>query len=464
MRYDLVIVGMGSGGLVAAEFASSLGLRVAAVERDRVGGDCLWTGCVPSKALLASAKVAHHLRTADRYGMSPVEPNIDLGAVWRRIHAVQAQIAGTDDDPARFEAMGVELVRGEARLVGANAVQVDGRTLEARRILLCTGSHPATPDVPGLEEAGYLTSENVFELERPPSSVVVLGGGPIGVELAQGLNRLGVRVTLLQKGDRLVPRDEPELGEILSRVLSDEGVDLHFGVEATGVTTTDGVKVVESKNGGRFEADGILVAIGRSPAIDGLGLEEIGVEVERRGIVVDDRMRTNVSSIYAVGDVAGRHHFTHTAAHEGAMAVRDMFFPGKSKASELVPWTTFTDPELAHVGMTVAEAQERKGVENVGVERVDLAHSDRARAEGTIEGRIVLVTVREKIVGAHILAPAAGEMIHELALAIDKGLKLRDLASLIHVYPTMTTSVNLLAADAAYRYARRFRWLAKLAR
>jgi len=464
VRYDLVIVGMGSGGLVAAEFAASLGLRVAAVERHRIGGDCLWTGCVPSKALLASAKVAHHVRTADRYGLRAVEPEIDLEAVWRRIRAIQEQIAETDDDPARYVAMGVELVQGEARLAGENAVAVGERMLETRRILVCTGSRPAVPAIPGLEEAGFLTSETVFELESPPRSIVVLGGGPIGVELAQALNRLGIRVTLLQKGDRLVPRDEPELAELLAGVLEDEGVDVRLGAEASRVTKERGLKIVESTNGERFEAEEILVAAGRTPTTDSLGLEDVGIEVTRCGIAVDERMRTSVSSIYAVGDVAGRYLFTHTAGHEAAMAVRDMFFPGKGKVSALVPWTTFTDPELAHVGMTIEEARAAHGDDDVAVDRVDLSHSDRARADGASAGRIVLVTARDKLVGAHILAPAAGETIHELTLAIRQGMKLRELASMIHVYPTMTTSINLLAAEAAYRYARRFGWLVRLAK
>ncbi|MBA3381673.1 MAG: FAD-dependent oxidoreductase [Actinobacteria bacterium] len=464
MSYDLVIVGMGSGGLVAGEFAASLGLRVAAVERSRVGGDCLWTGCVPSKALLASAKIAHHLRTADRFGIAAVEPDVDLAAVWRRIREIQRQIAETDDNPARYEAMGIEVVRGEARLEGAKTVAIGGRVLETRYILLCTGSRPATPSLPGLEEAGFLTSENVFELESPPRSIVILGGGPIGVELAQGMNRLGIRVTLLQKGDRLLPRDEPELAELLTSVLLEEGVDVRLAFEASRVERRGSLKAVESSKGEGFEVDEILVATGRTPTTDGLGLEKAGVAVGRRGIEVDGRMRTNVSSIYAVGDVAGRYHFTHSAGHEGAMAVRDMFFPGKGKVSDLVPWTTFTDPELAHVGLTVAEARERHGTKEVAVERADLSHSDRARADGTTSGRIVLITARDKLVGAHILAPGAGELIHEPALAIREGMKLRELASLIHVYPTMTTSINLLAAEAAYRYAGRFGWLTRFAR
>lgn len=461
MRYDLVIVGMGSGGIVAAEFAALLGVRVAVVERSRVGGDCLWTGCVPSKALLASAKVAHHMRTADGYGLGAVEPNVDLAAVWRRIRAVQEQIAATDDDPDRFEAMGIELVFGSARLAGPNAVAVGERVLETRRILLCTGSRPAVPPVPGLQEAGFLTSENLFELEHPPRSVVVLGGGPIGVEMAQAMNRLGIRVTLLQRGHRLVPRDEPELAELLADVLRREGVEVRFGTVASRATVESGRKVVHGADGERWEAGEILVAAGRTPTIDGLGLEEAGVELGARGVAVDGRMRTSVSSIYAVGDVVGRYLFTHSAGHEAGLAVRDMFFPGKGKVSDHVPWTTFTDPELAHVGLTVAEAEERHGANDVAVARVDLSHSDRARADGTSTGRIVLVTARDKLVGAHILAPAAGEMIHEPALAIRHRMKLRELATMIHVYPTMTTSINLLAAEAAYGYAQRYRWLVR---
>ena len=463
-RYDLVIVGMGSGGIVAAEFAASLGLRVAAVERDRIGGDCLWTGCVPSKALLAAAKVAQHMRTADRFGIAAVEPEIDLSRVWQRIRAVQEEIATTDDSPERFEALGIELVGGDARLAGPNAVAVGDRVLEARFVLLCTGSRPAVPDLPGLRAAGFLTSETIFELEDPPRSVVVVGGGPIAVELAQGLNRLGVRVTLLQRGDRLLPRDEPELTAIVAASLRGEGVDVRFGVDTQRVEAAEGRKAVLGTANGqteRWEAEELLVATGRTPLIEELGLAETGVNVGPRGIVVDKRLRTSVKSVYASGDVAGRWLFTHSAGREAAAALRDMFFPGKAKDIGLVPWCTFTDPELAHAGPTVAEAIERHGEGKVEVFRADLSHSDRARADGTDEGRIVLVAAGGKLVGAHILAPAAGELIHELALAIRQGLKVRDLGVMTHVYPTIATSVNAVGAEAAYEYAQRFGWLVR---
>jgi pyruvate/2-oxoglutarate dehydrogenase complex dihydrolipoamide dehydrogenase (E3) component len=465
-RYDLVIVGMGSGGMMAAEFAASLGLRVAVVERGRVGGDCLWTGCVPSKALLSSAKVAHHLRTADRWGLPATNPEIDTARVWARIRAVQHEIAATDDNPDRFRAEGVEIVAGSARLTGPHSVAVEGRELRTRFVLLCTGSRPAVPPVDGLVEAGFLTSENVFELERAPRRLVAIGGGPIAIELAQGLTRLGVAVTVLQKGGRVLARDEPELVDLLVRRLVAEGVDLRVDVDVRRVTVEDGVKVVAGTQGGepaRWECDDVLVSVGRQANVEGLGLEEVGVATGRRGVQVDERMRSTVPSIYAAGDVAGRFLFTHSAAHEALRAVRDMFFPGRGTVSDLVPWCTFTDPELAHVGLTEAEARERHG-DAVTVARIDLSHSDRARAAGEAEGRLTAVCgPGGRLLGAHILAPGAGEIIHEPALVISQRGRLGDLSRLIHVYPTVSTSLGQLAGEATFAWARRLRWVTRLA-
>ncbi|MDP9387677.1 MAG: FAD-dependent oxidoreductase [Actinomycetota bacterium] len=467
-RYDLVILGMGSGGMVAAEFAAGLGLSVAVVERSRVGGDCLWTGCVPSKALLASAKVAHHLRTAERWGLPALPaPEIDTALVWKRIRAVQESIATTDDDPERFRRLGVDLVFGHGRLVGPHAVEVAGRLLRTRFVLLCTGSRPVVPPVPGLAEAGFLTSENVFEIERAPARLAAIGGGPISIELAQAFTRLGVRVTVLQRDPGILPRDEPELVALLTRRLLDEGVDLRLEVAVERVRVEGGTKVVEGTEGGRparWEVDELLVGVGRRPNVDDLGLEEVGVRVGRRGVDVDDRMRSSVPSVYAAGDVAGRYLFTHSAAHEALRAVRDMFFPGRGRVSDLVPWCTFTDPELAHAGLTEAEAREVHG-DGVHVRRVDLDHSDRARADGDAEGRALAVCdAKGRLLGAHILAPNAGEMIHELALLIKDGRRLSDLSSLIHVYPTLSTSLGQLAAEATFESAQRLRWVTRLAR
>ncbi len=460
-RYDLIVVGMGSAGMVAAEFAPRLGIKVACVERDRVGGDCLWTGCVPSKALLASAKAAHTMRHADVYGLTAVQPRIDTARVWARIHAIQRQLASTDDNPERFAAEGVDVLPGEARLTSPTTVRVGDDEHEARFVLLATGSRPATPPIDGLAEAGFLSSERIFELDRAPASLVMIGAGPISMELAQALVRLGVPVTVLQKGPGVLPREEPDLTARLVAKLCGEGVDLVLDVDIDRVTVQDGGLRKTVHAGERsWSAEEIFVGAGRRPNVEGLGLEEVGVRVGRRGVEVDDRLRTNIKSIYAAGDVAGRYLFTHSAGYEAARAVRNMFLPGFGGGSFLVPWCTFTDPELAHAGLTEAEARKEHGDDNVRVWRQDLSHSDRARADSA-DGEIRIVTAKGRIVGAHALAPSAGELIGELALAIDRRLKITDLASLVHVYPTISLAIQQIASEAAYASAERYSWLVR---
>jgi pyruvate/2-oxoglutarate dehydrogenase complex dihydrolipoamide dehydrogenase (E3) component len=460
-RYDLIIVGMGSAGMVAAEFAPKLGIKVACVERDRVGGDCLWTGCVPSKALLASAKAAHTMRHADAYGLTAVQPRIDTARVWARIHAIQRELAATDDDPERFRAEGVDVLHGAARLTSPTTVRVGDDDHEARFVLLATGSRPATPPIAGLAEAGHLTSERIFELDRAPASVVMLGAGPISIELAQALVRLGVPVTVLERAPRVLEREEPELAERLVTRLRAEGVKLVLDVHADRVTVgEDGSKTVHAGERSWTAAE-IFVGAGRAPNVEGLGLEQVGVRVGRRGVEVDGRLRTSVKSIYAAGDVAGRHLFTHSAGYEAARAVRNMFLPASSGAEYLVPWCTFTDPELAHAGLTEAQARAEHGDDNVRVWRQDLSHSDRARADSAAGGEIRIVTAKGRIVGAHALAPSAGELIGELALAIDQELKITELASLVHVYPTISLAIQQIAGEAAYASAQRYSWLVR---
>jgi pyruvate/2-oxoglutarate dehydrogenase complex dihydrolipoamide dehydrogenase (E3) component len=456
---------MGSAGLVAAELAATLDLKVAAVERDRVGGDCLWTGCVPSKALLASAKVAHHMRTADEFGIAGVEPRVDGARVWDRIRSIQQEIADTDDNRDRYRDMGVEFHLGHARLTGPHTVQVgDAEELRGRFILLCTGSRPVEPPIDGLAEAGYLTSENIWDLPTMPASIVAIGGGPVSVEMSQAFRRLGVETHTLQRGPSILPRDEPTLVEVLVDKLRSEGVDLCFNVETERVTVEDGTKVVHGTQEGNpntWRGEEILVGVGRRPNVEGLGLEDVGIETTRRGVVIDERSRTTVPSIYAVGDLGGRYLFTHSAGYEAARAIRDMFFPGKGRFTNLVPWCTFTDPELAHAGLTPAQAEKDHGGDDVEVWRRDLSHSDRARTDGAPEGAILVVTHKKRVVGAHILAPAAGEMIQELGLAMQEGLKFDEVASLIHVYPTVSIGIGQLAGDAAFESARRYRWLVR---
>lgn len=463
-RYDLIIVGMGSAGMTAAEFAATLDLKVAVVERGRIGGDCLWTGCVPSKALVASAKAAHTIRHADRYGLQASDPTIDTAAVWQRMRAIQADVASAEDNPARFEALGITIVYGSATVSGPNEVTVDGTSiLEGRYIMLCTGSRPKEIDLPGLHDAGFLTNETLFELEVPPTSVIAIGGGPISIEMAQAFTRLNIPTTVLQHGASILSNDEASLTKILADTLCAEGVALHVNAEPLRVSVRNGVKTVWALINGEeqgFSADEILVAVGRRPNIEGLGLEELGIEIGPKGVTVDNRGRTNVKSIYAVGDIAGRFLFTHSAGYEGVRAVRDMFFPGKGNVDEFIPWCTFTDPELAHAGLTAAQAEEAFG-DNVDVWRQDLSHNDRARTDSATSGAIVIVTVRHRIVGAHILAPAAGEMIHELALAIQQELRIEELAGLVHVYPTFSTAIGQIAAESAFEKAQRLSWLVR---
>lgn len=485
--FDLVVIGMGSAGTLAAEFAArDLGLKVAAVERDRVGGDCLWTGCVPSKTLVASARVAHTVRHAARYGIGGGEPDVDLHAVWARIAAVRNGIAATDDDPERFRELGVELMFGTARVTGAREVTVTNhstpsrsgdageRVLATRHVLICTGSRPTVPAIAGLADVPYLTNEQLFDLDRPPSSLVLIGGGPIGAELSQSMVRLGVPTTVFESAPRLLPRDEPELADRITRILRDEGVEIHLGSPVIEVTQVSGSAGADSQHGAgvsvrsddtEVTAAAVVVTAGRTANVESLGLERLGIPVSTDGISVDGRSRTIVPTISAVGDAAaGRQSFTHSAGYDAVMAVRDMFFPGRGLAAGLVPWCTFTDPELAHVGMTAAEARESFGKRSVEVHRHEVSDLDRARADGRLPGAIIIVTAKGRIVGAHALAPTAGELIHELALAIRFGLDLDDLSQLVHIYPTYATGIAQIAAERSFRTGHRFRLLTRLSR
>jgi pyruvate/2-oxoglutarate dehydrogenase complex dihydrolipoamide dehydrogenase (E3) component len=458
--YDVVIVGVGSAGMIAGEVAEKIGVKAGLVERHRVGGDCLWTGCVPSKALLASAKAAHTIRHADKYGLVATDPQFDSAAVWKRIHAIQREIAETDDNPDKYKALGVDLLWGDAMFEGEHRIRVGDRIVTAQYALVCTGSRPAAPALDGLMEIGYLTSENIFELERAPRSLIIIGGGPIGIEMAQGMKRLGVKTTVLQRAGRILERDEPELAEILLEKLRQEGVDVQLNADLTSARKEGGQKTIMGPAGDQqaaWSAEEVLVAAGRTPNIETLGLERVGVKTRARGIKVDSNLRTTADWIYAAGDCAGRFLFTHSAGAEAVTALRNMFFPGSAAAPDTVPWTTFTDPELAHVGMTGDEARKKLGKDDVRIFEWELGHSDRARAEGSTDGRIIAVTDSKfKIVGAHVLAPAAGEMISQFTLALNQGLRLTpDFGNLVQVYPTFSTSISQLAAEATYGQLRR---------
>ncbi len=453
-EFDLVIIGAGSAGIVAGEAAPRMGVRTALIERARIGGDCLWTGCVPSKAMLASAKAAYTVSHAERYGLSPTDLQFDTAIIWQRIRETQKAIAESDDSPERFTQAGVELIFGDAAFVDEHTVRVGDRALTTRYILICTGSRPAMP-IDGLAEIGFLSSENLFELERPPTSLLIVGAGPTGVEMAQGLSRLGVKIVLLEQLPGILEREEPALCEILIERLREEGVDVCLDVCCFRAARGDAGKVLYGRIGEverSWCAEDVFVAAGRKPNVESLGLNQVGVDTGPQGITVDRKLRSSVKSIYAAGDCAGRFLFTHSAAAEAVVALRNMFYPGSQRAPTLVPWTTFTDPELAHVGMTSTEARERFGERGAHVFEWDFDHSDRARTDSATEGKAVIVTdARFRIVGGHVLAPHAGEMIGQLTLAIDRRARLtREIVNLLQVYPTFSTSYSQLAAEAVY--------------
>lgn len=453
-RFDLAVIGGGTAGLVTAAVSAGIGARTALVERARLGGECLWTGCVPSKAILRSAAVLATVRRAAEYGVRAGPAEADFAAVMARVRRTIAAIE-PHDSPERFRGMGVEVVQGHARFLSPEVAEVDGRRVRAKRWVVATGSRTAVSDVPGLAEAGYLTHETVWELERLPASLVVLGAGPIGVEIAQTFARLGSRVTLVDAGAQVLGREDPEVAEVLRRALEREGVVLRLGMRAERVRAEGGERVVELRggDGARAEAraEAVFVATGRRPNVEGMGLEALGVEVGEGGIATDAKLRTSVGNVWAAGDVVGPYRFTHVADHHGRLAAPNALFPvGRKVDYRGLPWCTYSEPELARVGLTEAEARERWGG-RAGVFRYAHDSLDRAVCDGEPEGLTKLVTdPRGRLVGAHVVGPRAGETIHEAVLAVRRRLKLSELSGMIHVYPTYPESLRR-GADAYLR-------------
>jgi pyruvate/2-oxoglutarate dehydrogenase complex dihydrolipoamide dehydrogenase (E3) component/uncharacterized membrane protein YdjX (TVP38/TMEM64 family) len=449
-RYNLVVVGAGTAGLVSAAGGAGLGAKVALVERHLMGGDCLNYGCVPSKALLAAGHLAAAARGADAYGVRIRDLGVDFPAVMERMRRLRAGIAPNDGVP-RFESLGVDVYLGSARFTGPTTVEVDGRRLEFARAVVATGGRAAQPDVPGLGDVGYLTNETVFSLTALPRRLAVVGGGPIGCELAQAFRRLGADVVLLQRAPRLLPKDDPDASELLARRLRADGVRVVTGAHLVRAARRGSDKVLHYTAGDlahEVACDEILVGAGRTPNVEGLGLEAAGVRWDRRGIVVDDRLRSTNPRVYAAGDVAARWQYTHAADAMARIVLANALFLGRKKASALtVPWCTYTSPEVAHVGLTARDAEAR-GVA-VDTITVPLHDVDRARLDGAEEGflRVHVRKGRDTIVGATLVAEHAGETIAELVLAMTAGVGLGTIASTIHPYPTQAEVVKR-AADA----------------
>lgn len=437
-RYDLAILGGGTAGLVAAFGAAGIGARVVLCEhRPQTGGDCLWTGCVPSKSLLAAGELAHRMRTAESVGLEPAEPEIDFARVMAHVHGARERIA-PHDSIDRLRREGVRVVRGAARFAAPGRIAVDGgEELRFRTALIATGSEPVVPALDGLGGADPLTNESVWDLEEQPRRLVVLGGGPVGAELGQGFARLGTQVTLVERADGLLGKEEPEAGALLASRLEDEGVELRLGADALRV---EGGELLIRRAGAkeRLPFDRILVAAGRRPVTGGLGLENVGVETNAEGAIeVDATLRTGARGIFAAGDVTGGLPFTHVAGQHGRLVVANALFHGRSRfKADAVPWVTFTDPEVARVGLTEAQARERFG-DRVGVERHSYGELDRAITAGRAYGFAKLVAgPRGRLVGATVAAPAGGEAIAELAARVESGGKLAGVSRTVHAYPT----------------------------
>ncbi|MXV73922.1 mercuric reductase [Candidatus Poribacteria bacterium] len=450
--YDLTIIGGGSAGLVLAVAGAKLGKKTALVEKHRIGGDCLWTGCVPSKALLKAAKVANSIQNAEKYGIAVRDATPDWERVMAYVQGTQHAIEAEHDNPERFREMGVDVIFGDGHFespdtfIVADTESGETRTLKSKKFVISTGSRPLAPPIPGLESCDYLDSETVWDLETFPERLLVVGAGPIGVELGQAFHRLGADVTIAQRSGRILTKEDTDVSEQMLRYLREEGITIRLNTNIEQVAESQegiNVKFDDSENGTAEQTfDKILIAAGRAPNVEGLALDKIGVQVSRRGIEVNNRLQTSVRNIYAAGDVIGHYLFTHVAAFQAQLLLRNIFFPfSKTINYAVVPWTTFCDPEVARCGLTETEAREKYG--DVDVFTLDQADVDRAVAEGETHGFSKVIAGRwtGKILGVHLVGANAGEVVHEYVLAMQQGIPLRKLSGMIHVYPTFSSSV-----------------------
>lgn len=450
IKVDLCIIGAGSGGLSVAAGAVQMGASVALVEKGKMGGDCLNTGCVPSKALLAAGHVAATVRAGSAFGIGVSEPAVDFAKVNAHVHDVIAGIA-PHDSVERFEGLGVRVIQGTGRFIARDTLEAGDVRIRARRFVVATGSRPFVPPIPGLDTVKVLTNETIFELTERPDHLVVIGGGPIGIEMAQAHRRLGSRVTVIE-GLKILGKDDPELTDVVRRRILGEGIVLREGATVTAVAPDgDGVAVTVETNGSSeiIKGSHLLMAVGRAANVDGLGLDVAGVTYSRRGIEVDSRLRASNKKIFAIGDVAGGYQFTHVAGYHAGIVIRNALFRLPAKADHsAVPWVTYADPELANVGLTEAQAREQ-GVAHT-VLRAAFKENDRARTERATEGLLkAVVGPRGRVLGAGIVGARAGELILPWVLAVQGRLGIKDLASVIAPYPTLS-EITKRAAGSWY--------------
>ena len=448
-HYDMTIIGGGSGGLTAARIASSLSANVLLIDKERLGGDCLNYGCVPSKSLIHVAQVVHQAKNVAKLGLIPIKLDVDMAKITNYIQEVIGQVA----EGEKVYTEGVTVKFGNVSFNTATELTLNGETFTSRNTLIATGSRPLIPQIKGLEETGYLTNEDVFNLMHVPSSLVIVGGGPIGVELGQAFERLGVNVTIIEGLDRILPREDAETSTTLTEVLQSEGINIVTNAMFVSARRDGNKKVVTAKQGERlltFETDEILLTLGRRPNVEGLNLGAAGVTYDSKGIKVDEYLRTAAPNILAIGDVIGSYLFTHVAAYQAGVAVRNALVPiGKKKADyRVVPWCIFTDPEAARVGLTPDEAEKQH--KYIRVVKFLWADIDRAQTESETTGfiKLVLAGKKEEIVGAHIVGTHAGELLGEMALAMQHHFTINDILDTIHAYPTMNTGIQQTAFEA----------------
>jgi pyruvate/2-oxoglutarate dehydrogenase complex dihydrolipoamide dehydrogenase (E3) component/uncharacterized membrane protein YdjX (TVP38/TMEM64 family) len=456
---NLIVIGAGSGGLVASLIAATVRARVSLVERDRMGGDCLNTGCVPSKALIRSSRIAQYQRRGAEFGLQAVEPAVDFRAVMQRVQGIVQRIE-PHDSVERFTGLGVNCIKGNARLVSPWEVEIEGELRSARNIIVASGARPLVPPIPGLADVDYLTSDNLWELEELPPRLLVMGGGPIGCELAQAFSRLGSEVTLVDMAVQILPREDSDVASLVSEAFTRQGITVLVNHRAVAFhRDVDGDNIELESGAGRrhISFDRVLVAVGRKPNTEGLGLEQLGIDCNANGtIAVDEYLRTAVPSVLACGDVAGPYQFTHMASHQAWYAAVNSLFGGLRKFRvdySVVPWATFTDPEVARVGLN-----ERDAIENdipFDVTRFELDDLDRAIADGEDRGFIKVLTVpgKDRILGVTIVGYHAAEMLPEYVLAMKHGIGLNKILGTIHVYPTLSEANKFVAGE--WRKARK---------
>lgn len=447
IKTDVLIIGAGSGGLSVAAGAVQMGADVTLLEGHKMGGDCLNYGCVPSKALIKTGKTAHAQQHSAQYGVENAGGVVDYAAAKDHVADVISQIAPVDS-VERFEGLGVRVIREYGRFISDKEVQAGDTIITARRIVVATGSSPLVPPIPGLKDVPYETNETLFDLREKPEHLIIIGGGPIGIEMAQAHVRMGCKVTVIE-GDRALGKDDPELAEVVLQTMRDEGAVFVEGSNAAKISGEAGAITVETEDGRVIKGSHLLMAVGRKSNVDRLDLDKAGVETTKAGIKVDDSLRSSNRRVYAIGDVAGGLQFTHVAGYHAGVVIRSILFglPSKTKLHH-IPWVTYAAPELAQVGLTEAQAQEEHG-EKLEVVRFHYNHNDRAIAERQTKGFIKVMVVKGRPVGASIVGHQAGELITLWSLALVNNMKMSQIAAMVAPYPTIS-EINKRAAGAYF--------------